>query len=32
MALAAIDAQRCRTIFNDFPQKSLGQPIGRHGG
>src|SRR3990167_4455004 len=24
MALAAIDAQRCRTIFNDFPQKSLG--------
>jgi hypothetical protein len=24
MALAATDAQRCRTIFNDFPQKSLG--------
>lgn len=24
MALAAIEAQRCRTIFNDSPQKSLG--------
>lgn len=23
MALAAIDAQRCRTIFNDSPQKPL---------